>query len=170
MPVLKVSCFEICFKTFDCFMEDHCHCRTPTNNLEVSGEARFKCECQPPHRKFRGSLATLMEEPLSTLPFYLMVLSDAPSVTTNTSTRPTAIIRKPKDSFEISLEISQCEWIRLSADFASMLMTRPLTAIKSINLRVSFINCKVVFKVFQLTCRFYFRYLQVTASISEGSV
>ena len=155
MPVLKVSCFEICFKTFDLLLygRNLCHCRTPTNNLEVSGEARFKCECQPPHRKFRGSLATLMEEPLSTLPFYLMVLSDAPSVTTNTSTstRPTAIIRKPKDSFEISLEISQCEWIRLSADFASMLMTRPLTAIKSINLKVNFINCKVVFKVFQLT-------------------
>ena len=105
--------------------------RNPTQNVLLSGGARFKCECQEPLRKFKGSLATLMEDPLSTLPFYLMVQQ-------RNGTQSKAIGRGQSKTtgFEISLEISQCDWIRLSADFASTLMSRPLTAITTINLKV----------------------------------
>ena len=110
-----------------------CHnCRSPGSNLSHDGEARFKCECQGPHRKFKGSLATLMEEPLSTLPFYLMVLGDSPRNATLPGARKKQ--SKASEGFEISLVISHCDSIRLSADFASMLMNRHLNAVTNINL------------------------------------
>ena len=111
--------------------------RTPGSNLKLDGEARFKCECQGPHRKFKGSLATLMEEPLSTLPFYLMVLGQDSARNNGSKVRGGGHLGSTSEGFEIFLEISHCDSIRLSADFASMLMSRPLAAITNINLKVT---------------------------------
>ena len=74
-----------------------------------------------------------MEEPLSTLPFYLMVLGDSPRNATLPGVRKHS---KASEGFEISLEISHCDSIRLSADFASMLMNRHLNSVTNINLKV----------------------------------